>query len=73
MRARDLLYFTLMNQYEIKYKHGDMSKEYVGTTVKWARDEKQAIGFICSNKPDKLMRCSSKKNAFLQIISIKCI
>lgn len=50
-----------------------MSKEYVGTTVKWARDEKQAIGFICSNKPDKLMRCSSKKNAFLQIISIKCI
>ena len=53
----------MANRYEIKYKHADMPKDHIGKTTKWARDEKQAIGFLCSSKPDK-------KGARLHIIEI---
>ena len=35
-----------MNQYLIKYKRNDMPKGYVGSTTKWARDEKTALRFL---------------------------
>ena len=73
MQAKDLLYFTPMNKYEIKYKHYDMPAEYVGKTTKWARDEKQALSFLCARKPDKQGFCTTRKGARLQIISVTCI
>lgn len=62
-----------MNKYEIKYKHYDMPAEYVGKTTKWARDEKQALGFLCTSKPSKDGYCTSKKGAKLKILSVQCI
>jgi hypothetical protein len=62
-----------MHKYEIKYKHYDMPPEYVGKTIKWARDEKQAISFLCSGKPTKDGHCTTKKGARLKIISTQCI
>lgn len=73
MQVKVLLYFTPMNKYEIKYKHYDMPAEYVGKTTKWARDEKQALGFLCTSKPTKDGYCTSKKGAKLKILSIQCI
>ena len=73
MQVKVLLYFTPMNKYEIKYKHYDMPAEYVGKTTKWARDEKQALGFLCTSKPTKDGYCTTKKGAKLKILSIQCI
>ena len=50
-----------------------MPKEYVGKTNKWARDEKQALSFLCTSKPTKDGYCSTKKGARLKILSVKCI
>ena len=50
-----------------------MPPEYVGKTTKWARDEKQAISFLCSGKPTKDGHCTTKKGARLKILSTKCI
>jgi len=60
----------MANRYEIKYKHADMPEDHIGKTTKWARDEKQAISFLCSSKPDKNGRCRTKKGARLHIIEI---
>lgn len=73
MQVKVLLYFTPMNKYEIKYKHYDMPAEYVGKTTKWARDEKQALGFLCTSKPTKDGYCTTKKGARLKILSVQCI
>jgi len=62
-----------LNKYEIRYEHFDMPKDYLGKTCKWARDEKQAISFLCTSKPNKQGYCTTKKGARLKIISIKCI
>lgn len=50
-----------------------MPPEYVGKTTKWARDEKQAIGFLCTSKPDKDGHCNTKKGARIKILSTECI
>lgn len=50
-----------------------MPKEYVGKTRKWARDEKQALSFLCISKPSKDGYCITKKGARLQIVSVTCI
>ena len=50
-----------------------MPKEYVGKAIKWARDEKQAISFLCVSKPNKDGHCTTKKGARLKIISTTCI
>ena len=50
-----------------------MPPEYVGKTTKWARDEKQAISFLCTSKPNKDGHCTTKKGARLKIISTTCI
>lgn len=60
-----------MNLYRIKYKHGDMSDDYVGKTDKWAHDEKTAVGYLCKARPDKLGVCKSKKGARLTILSVE--
>ena len=73
MQVKVLLYFTPMNKYEIKYKHYDMPAEYVGKATKWARDEKQALGFLCTSKPTKDGYCTTKKGAKLKILSVQCI
>ncbi len=62
-----------MNKYEIRYEHSDMPKDYLGKTCKWARDEKQAISFLCTSKPNKQGHCTTKKGARLKIISVECI
>ena len=62
-----------MYKYEIKYKHSDMPREYMGETNKWARDEAQALSFLCRGKPDKYGYCTHKKGARLKIESVKCI
>jgi len=50
-----------------------MPKDYMGKTRKWARDEKQAIGFLCTSRPTKDGYCTTKKGAKLKIISVECI
>ena len=50
-----------------------MPKDYLGKTRKWARDEKQAISFLCTSKPNKQGHCTTKKGARLKIISVECI
>jgi hypothetical protein len=50
-----------------------MPKEYVGKAIKWARDEKQAISFLCTSKPNKQGYCTTKKGARLRILSTECI
>ena len=45
----------------------------MGKTSKWARDEKQAMGFLCTSRPNKDGYCTTKKGARLQIISVECI
>jgi hypothetical protein len=62
-----------LNKYEIRYEHSDMPKDYLGKTCKWARDEKQAISFLCTSKPNKQGHCTTKKGARLKIISVECI
>lgn len=61
-----------MNCYEIRYSRNDMPDDYVGRTEKWARDEKQAISYICKSKP-KEGRCTAKKGGLLTILSVKRI
>ena len=62
-----------MNLYKIEYKHRDMLPDYVGCSEKWAHDEKQAVGHVCKNRPDKGGNCTTKKNAFITILSVKQI
>ena len=59
-----------MNLYRIKYKHGDMPDDYVGSTEKWANDEKKAVGYLCKSRPDKQGNCQSKKGARITILSV---
>ena len=50
-----------------------MPREYMGKAYKWARNETQALSFLCRGKPDKQGFCTHKKGARLKIISVKCI
>jgi hypothetical protein len=58
-----------MNCYEIQYKQDDMPKDFIARTDKWARDEKQAISFVCKAQP-KDGRCTGKRGGALTIISV---
>jgi hypothetical protein len=42
-----------MNPYRITYTRDDMPKGYIGSAVKHARDEKEALKHFCGTKPDK--------------------
>lgn len=70
MLDKDLLYFTAMKKYEIIYRHLDMHPDYRGYTLRWARDEKQAMGYVCSGKPDKEGYGITKKGAKIQILEV---
>jgi hypothetical protein len=59
-----------MKKYEIIYRHFDMHPDYRGYTLRWARDEKQAVGFICPTKPDKEGYGRTKKGARVQILEV---
>ena len=59
-----------MNKYKIKYKHHDMPEDYIGSAEKWARDEKQALSYMCKSKPDKQGFCTTKKGASITILSV---
>ena len=60
-----------MNLYKIKYKHSDMPDDYIGSTDRWAHDEKKAVGYLCKSRPDKSGRCTSKRGASLTILSVE--
>jgi len=60
-----------MNQYEITYKHFDMSDDYEGQTIKWANTKSDAIKKLSPTKPDKNGRGRTKKGAVIQIIKVK--
>ena len=62
-----------MNLYKIRYKHRDMPPDYVGFADKWAHDEKQAVSYVCRNRPDKQGNCTTKKNASITILSVEQI
>ncbi len=47
-----------------------MHPDYRGYTLRWARDEKQAVGFICPTKPDKEGYGRTKKGARVQILEV---
>ena len=42
-----------MNPYRITYTRDDMPKGYIGSAVKYARDEKEALKHFCGTKPAK--------------------
>ncbi len=62
-----------MNRYEIIYRHMDMHTDYRGYTIRFARDQKQAVGYICSGKPDKNGYGVTKKGAKIQILEVNQI
>ena len=59
-----------MNQYSIKYTHSDMPKGYIGNSLKWARDEKEAIKLIFKNRLDREKRGTLKRGGYGQLIEI---
>lgn len=60
-----------MNQYLIKYNRFDMPEGYVGTTVKWARSENEAVKIILKKLPDMKGGCVFKRGGIGKIISIE--
>jgi|TARA_R100000455_G_C6261514_1_gene116857 hypothetical protein len=50
-----------------------MPPDYVGFADKWAHDEKQAVSYVCRNRPDKQGNCTTKKNASITILSVEQI
>lgn len=59
-----------MNRYEIIYKHFDMPPDHRGYQVKWARDMKQALSYVCSSKPSKDGYAMTKKGARIQVLEV---
>ena len=61
-----------MNLYEIKYKHNDMPKNYVGKKRIWSRDHQAALSTFLKTKPDKQGFAITKKGgASIRILSVK--
>jgi hypothetical protein len=60
-----------MNQYLIKYTREDMPGDYIGTTVKWARSENEAVKIILQKLPDMKRGCVFKRGGTGKIISIE--
>lgn len=57
-------------RYEIKYTRKDMPEDYIGCTVKYARDEDEALKFFCGKKPDKQGHFLNKRGGRGKILSI---
>jgi len=47
-----------------------MHPDYRGYQVRWANDEKQALSYICSSKPNKDGYATTKKGARIQILEV---
>ena len=58
-----------MHQYRIQYRRTDMPEGYIGSAVKHARDEKEAMKYIGS-KPDKKGFFRLKRGGVAELISI---
>lgn len=48
-----------------------MPEDYVGSTLKWARNEKDAVRLILKKNPDKDGSCSFKRGGSGKIISVE--
>lgn len=59
-----------MRVYRIEYRHHDMPKDYISRVEKFARDEREAVSYICKGKPDKSGLCITKKGAQITILSV---
>ena len=59
-----------MNQYSIKYSHSDMPKGYIGSSMKWARDEKEAIKLVFRNRLDRNKCGTLKRGGYGKLIEI---
>ena len=59
-----------MNKYIINYSRDDMDKDYIGTTAKWAKDEKTALSYILKKRPEKSGLCVFKRGGTGKILSI---
>lgn len=62
-----------MNQYLIKYTRMDMPDDYVGSTIKWARTQNDAVKLILKKLPDSKGGCVFKRGGIGAIISVKQI
>tara|TARA_R100000951_G_scaffold23045_1_gene19135 strand:- start:2824 stop:3012 length:189 start_codon:yes stop_codon:yes gene_type:complete len=62
-----------MNQYRIKYTRMDMPDDYVGSTVKWARNENEAVKIILKKIPDMKRGCVFKRGGIGKIVSVEQI
>ena len=60
----------MANKYEIIYRHFDMHPDYRGYQLRWANDEKQALSYICTSKPNKDGYATTKKGARIQILEV---
>ena len=60
-----------MNQYKIDYSREDMSDNYIGSTLKWGRDDKDALMTILKKRPEKNGICVFKRGGTGKILSIK--
>ena len=48
-----------------------MPEGYIGSTLKWARTERDAVKLILKKAPDKDGSCSFKRGGSGKIISVK--
>tara|TARA_R100001086_G_scaffold245569_1_gene176623 strand:+ start:535 stop:732 length:198 start_codon:yes stop_codon:yes gene_type:complete len=60
-----------MNRYEIKYTLNDMPEGYIGSTTKWAKDDKVALKYLLKKAPSKNGLCTFKKGSIGRIISVQ--
>jgi hypothetical protein len=48
-----------------------MPDDYVGSAIKWARSENEAIKIICKKLPDMKRGCVFKRGGIGKIISVE--
>jgi hypothetical protein len=60
-----------MNEYRIKFIHNDMPSGYVGKSIKWAHDEKEAVRLLLKKNPEKDGRCTFKRGGSGKILSVE--
>lgn len=59
-----------MPRYLIEYTREDMPEGYIGKALKYGRDEKEAVSFLCKTKPDKSGLFRMKRGGLAKLKSI---
>ena len=60
-----------MNPYRIRYTIQGMPDGYIGNSIKYARDEAEALKHFCGTKPDKKGFFRMKRGGVGRILEVK--